>query len=69
MLPKWLWSLAALATRAAVNAKQKRSATTKAHPKSIETLVKLPALLDARLSERRYWEPRDCKVDECYSAL
>ena len=38
-------------------------------PKSIETLVKLPAPLDARLSERRYWEPRDCKVDECYSAL
>ena len=45
-------------------------ATTKAHPKkSIETFVKLPAPLDARLSERRYWEPRDCKVDECYSAL
>ena len=37
--------------------------------KSIETFVKLPAPLDARLSERRYWEPRDCKVDECYSAL
>ena len=36
----------------------------KPKPKPIQTLVRLPLPLDARISDYTYWEPRDCKLNE-----
>jgi len=33
-------------------------------PKPIQTLVRLPLPLDARITEHTFWEPRDCKLNE-----
>lgn len=39
----------------------------KPEPKRIDSvLVSTPMPLDARLSEAIFWEPRDCKLNDCY---
>ena len=68
MLPKWFVSLAAR-SRAAIQCGSESGQPLPKPTQKASDNVKLPAARCAPIPESRCWEPRDCKVDECYSAL